>query len=89
MNHVIKRQGLKEKYDEKKVYASTYSACLNSHLPKEGAEKIADMVTKEVDKWIEKKTEVDSDQIFKEVIKLLEKIDPEVAFMFKTHRDLS
>ena len=89
MKHIIKRRGRKEKYDEKKVYASTYSACLNSHLPKEEAEKIADMVTKEVDKWVENKTEVDSDQIFKEVIKSLEKIDPEVAFMFETHRDLS
>lgn len=89
MKHIVKRKGHQEEYDEKKVYASSYSACLNSHLPKEKTEKIAGRVTKEIDKWIENKTEVDSGQIFKEVTKSLEKIDPEVAFMYKTHRDLS
>lgn len=87
--HVIKRRGHKEEYDEKKLYASVYAASFNCHLKKEGAEKIAEKTVDIMNKWIEAKTEVDSSQLFEETARVLEGIDDEVSFMYKTHRDLS
>lgn len=89
MKHIVKRKGHKEKYDERKLYASVYSASLNCHLTKEGAEKIAEKAVKKINIWIEKKAVVDSNQLFEETANVLKNIDQEVSFMFKTHRDLS
>ncbi|MCH7730055.1 hypothetical protein IID21_00835 [Patescibacteria group bacterium] len=88
-NQIIKRGGRKEEFDERKVYASTYAACLNTHIPKEAAEKIAATVAEEIKDWISEKAEVDSNQLFEEITKSLEKINTDAGFMYKTHRDLS
>jgi len=44
MIHIVKRRGHKEEYDERKVYASAYAACLNVHLGEIEAEEIATKV---------------------------------------------
>ena len=87
--HIVKRKGHKEHFDDRKVYASCFAACLNVHMEKHSAEKCADKATKEVGTWIKKKKVVTSDQIFKEVVKALKKYDKNAAFMYETHRDLS
>ena len=87
--HIVKRQGHSEKYDERKVYASCYSACLGTHLTKTEAEKICEIVTKEVTQWIKAQKEVTSDQIFDKVVDTLKSVHPTVAFMYETHRDIS
>ena len=40
-------------------------------------------------KWIEQKQEVNSEDIFQEVIKILKELEPDAAFMYETHRDVS
>ena len=87
--HIVKRKGHKERFDDKKVYASCFAACLNVHMEKHKAEKCADKATKDVKKWISKKKETTSDKIFKEVVKALKRYDRNAAFMYETHRDLS
>ena len=89
VKHVIKRHGHLEKFDERKVYASCYAACLNSHINKKESEKIAEEITKKIKSWIKTKKVVSSDDIFKEMTKLLKKLDKDVAFMYETHRDVN
>lgn len=81
--------GREELFDERKVYASCYSACLSSHISHMKAEKVAGKVTKDINKWIKTKKNVTSDQIFKETTKAIKRYNREASFMFETHRDIS
>lgn len=89
MTHIVKRRGHKQEFDEKKLYASLYAACLSALIGKEEAAKIAQVVCDKVKKWIEDKEEVSSDQIFKKVGEELKSLSKDAAFMYTTHRDIS
>lgn len=89
MTHIVKRKGQKQEFDERKLYASVYAACLSSHTPKAEVEATADLVAREVKKWIDKKEEISSDEIFKQAGEELEHLNKDAAFMYKTHRDIS
>ncbi len=86
---IVKRRGGTEEYDEKKIYASVYSAFMVNGLAERDAEKAADKITKQVTKWVDKKKSIDSKDIFRQVVSLLKKEDKEVAFLYETHRDVS
>ena len=87
--HIVKRHGHTENFDERKIYASCYSACLSAHRHHAHAEKICENVSRDIKRWITKKEEVTSHQIFLETIKLIKKYDKNAAFMYETHRDIS
>ena len=87
--HIVKRRGHKQEFDERKVYASVYAACLSCHMDKESAETIATVVVEKIKRWLTKKDEATSDDIFKQVSEELMSLDKEVAFMYTTHRDVS
>ena len=87
--HIVKRRGHKEPYDGKKVYASVYAACLNTHMRKEEAEKVAEKVLSEINSWLTGKNEIASDEIFKKITETLKKHSSDTAFMYETHRDIS
>ncbi len=87
--HLVKRAGHLERFDERKVYASCYAACLSSHIPHNEAEKICNNVCREIKKWIKNKNKVTSNQIFKEVASKIKKFNKEAAYMYFTHRDIS
>ena len=89
MQHIVKRWGHKERFDERKVYASCYAACLSAHMEHEKAEKICKKVTSEVKKWITKKKAVTSHEIFLQVAGTIKKHNKNAAFMYATHRDIS
>jgi transcriptional regulator NrdR family protein len=89
MQHIVKRKGNKERFDERKVYASCYAACLSTHMQHQEAEKICRKVTSEVKKWITKKKVVTSHQIFLQVASTIKKHHKNAAFMYATHRDIS
>lgn len=89
MIHVVKRRGHKQQFDERKVYASIYAACITSHVIREEAENIASLVTREIKKWLGDKEAVTSDQIFKQVGVELDHLNKEASFMYTTHRDIS
>lgn len=89
MTHIIKRKGHKEAYDERRLYASIYAASLAAHLDKESAEVLANLVCREINKWLEDKKEVGSNEIFQKVGEELTILYKEVALMYTTHRDIS
>ncbi len=89
MPHIVKRRGHKEPYDPRKVYASAYAACRNAHLSEIQSEKIAEAVSKTIEKWMAAQSLVTSEKIFQEVEKNLQHLEPDAAFLYKTHRDIS
>lgn len=88
---VVKRKGNLESYDEKKVYASVYSAALICEYPEKKAEKIALDVMKKVNSWFAKESKrkkcVNSIHIREHVLRNLK--DKDVALIYKHHFDLS
>ena len=86
---IVKRKGHQEEFDEKKVYASDYAACLVGSLKEKEAEKIAEKVTRQVKNWVSKKQIIGSKDIFRLVVSLLKNQNKEVAFLYETHRDVS
>ncbi len=88
--HVVKRKGHKEKFDERKVYASAYAACvLTESMRTKRCETVANNVSKEVKKLIIKKKCVNTEEISGRVAKILKKYSNDAAFMYETHRDIS
>ena len=87
--HLVKRQGHVHIFDERKIYASCYAACLSTHIPHLEAEKICEKVVKEVKKAISNKKILTTDHIFKETGKAIKKYNKDAAFMYLTHRDIS
>lgn len=89
LQHIIKRKGRQELFDERKVYASCFAAALNGHLSKEDAERLAEDVTNEIKSWISLKPEVSSEELFSKTIEFLNKKNPEIGFLYEAHRDIS
>lgn len=89
-SHIIKRRGHSEPLDKKKIYASAYAACLSHELGEQKCEQVAEKVMKEVIKEITSRhNAINSAEIAELTFKALEKIDKDVAFLYKTHLDLS
>jgi len=86
MKHIVKRKGHKETYDQKKVYASVYAACLNAHYSEKKAEKLALEVMKKVNKWVSKKKSMNSTEIRDYILNNIQ--DPDIVLMYKHHLDL-
>ncbi len=89
MAHIVKRKGHKEIFDERKVYASVFAACLSAHIDKEEAEVIANLVTRGIKEWVDDKEEVTSDAIFRTTAEHLKHLNEDASFMYTTHRDIS
>jgi transcriptional regulator NrdR family protein len=89
MKCIIKRKGHQENFDERKLYASIYSAARISGLKEKESERIASKIVTSITSLIKGKGCVTSDSIFREAIKNLKKINKEIAFMYETHRDIS
>lgn len=87
--HLVKRRGHKEKFDEKKSYASVFWACKSSHLEAAKCELISGKVTKSLKEHLKNKKEIDSNEIFEFICLELEKHHKDSAYMYKTHRDIS
>lgn len=86
---IIKRKGQEEPYDQKKVYASVYSAALNCEYSEKKAEKIALSIMKKTNNLIKKSKDkcFESNRIRDFVLKELK--DKDVKLMYKHHLDLS
>lgn len=86
---VVKRKGRCEEFDEKKVYASVYAACVNAHRRESDCEELSQEVTKKIKRWAETRREIDSNEIFRRVMHILNKKNKEAAYMYETHLDIS
>ena len=86
MQHIVKRHGHTESFDERKLYASIFSACQSVREPEGSAELIADKVAKDVKQWIASKHEVTSNDIRIAAAKHLQSYNPDAAYIYKHHR---
>jgi transcriptional regulator NrdR family protein len=88
MNHIVKRKGHAEPYDQRKLYASVYAACLSVRSTEGEAELVAERVTKDVEAWLAKKHEVTSADIRRVASQNLKAYHADADYMYHNHRDL-
>lgn len=86
MQHIVKRAGHIEPFDEKKVYAAVYAASLSVREPSGSAELIAERVMSDVNVWIQKKHEVTANDIRRQAAKHLNAYNPDASHMLLNHR---
>lgn len=88
MKHVVKRSGMSEAFDPRKVYASVYASCLSVHESTKTAELVAESVTEQVNQWLKPKTEVTVTDLRRVIAKYLQEINPHAGFVYQHHRIL-
>lgn len=86
MQHIVKRKGHTEPYDEKKVYASVFAACQSVREPAGASELVAEKVLGDVNAWIAKKHEVTSNDIRRQASRHLAVYNPDAGHMLLHHR---
>lgn len=87
--HVVKRSaGHSEPYDERKLYASIYAACLSLRTPVGEAELTATKVCSDITPWLVSKPEVTSTDLRAQAAKHLKIYNPDAAYMYARHRVL-
>ena len=85
---VVKRRGHLENFDEKKAYASIYSACMECSLGVKRCEEISQHITVELKHFLKTRKDVNSTEIFGFIMQRLAKVNEPAAFMYETHREL-
>ncbi len=85
---LVKRHGKIEEFDERKLYASVYSAALNAHLGEQAAEGVADKTVRSIKKQISKKTHVTSSDLKTLVVEELGGEENDIAYLYRHHLDL-
>ena len=80
---IVKRNGHEESFDERKLYASVYSATFNCHNSEEYAEEIAQKVTDKIISEIKNNVNISSRKIRIRVEEELKSIDRDVTVMYK------
>ncbi len=86
---VVKVNRKKEVFNKKKLYASIHRSCLSVELSKKVCEKLARQIYKDVLRMLRKESCLLSEEISEAVTKAMQKRKKELAFMYRTHRDLS
>ena len=86
MNHIVKRHGHTEPYDERKIYASVFASCQAVREPAGSAELVSEKVVSDVNNWIAKKHEVTSNDIRRQAAKHLKAYNSDAAYIFMHHR---
>jgi len=85
---IVKKLERKQKFSDKKIYKTCYSACLSSQIEPKKSEEICKKVIKQIKNWLKGKKEITSDEISKKAHSILQKYNEDAAFMYKTHRDI-
>ena len=89
VNCIVKRKGRTEEFDERKVYASCYYACLSTQIEHHSAEKVCEKVSAAVKAWAVKKKEINSGELFRKIADEVRKQDKYASFMYEMHREIS
>lgn len=85
--HIVKRSpNYTEPYDERKLYASVYAACLCVRTPAGEAELTAERVCLQVAPWVASKVEITSHDIRLKAAIALKIYNPDAAYMYERHR---
>lgn len=85
-NHIVKRKGHAEKYDQRKLYASIYAACQSVRVHGGESELVAERVCQDVEKWLDNKNEVTAEDIRIQATQHLAAYNEEAAWMYGHHR---
>lgn len=88
MKHIVKRRGHTEIYDERKLYASVYAACMSLRRPAPEAELVSEKVSADIAVWLTPKHEVTSADISREAGKHLSVYSPEAAYIYTHFRSI-
>lgn len=88
-NHIVKRAGHSEPYDERKLYASVYASCIAVRESEATAEMIAEKVVKDINTWLEKKHEVTSHDIRTHAAIHLMAYNDDAGWIYKHHRNIN
>lgn len=80
--------GHSEPYDERKLYASIYAACLSLRTPAGEAELTASKVCQDIEPWLQSKTEVTSNDIRHQAANHLRIYNPDAAYMYERHHEI-
>lgn len=88
---VCKRHGEKQAFDERKLYASIYYPAREAEYSEEEAEELAEQVVEQIKEWMDDHEDnvFTSEEVRQEARDRLESIDPDVAFLYETHLDIS
>ena len=86
---VVKRAGILEPFDERKVYGSVYAACYTVLQNHRACEAVAEKVTKKVVSQLRTKKTISSKDIMKLAAKFLREENRDMAFMYESHMDIS
>ena len=85
--HIVKRSpNYTEPYDERKLYASVYAACLCVRTPVGEAELTAERICRDIAPWVASKPEVTSQDIRHKAADHLQIYNPDAAYMYQRHR---
>lgn len=87
---IIKRRGQRptEFYSTKKLAASVQAACLSISLPEGVARDTARNVCGAVERWLEDKPEVTSDDLRRRVTHHLNIVSPEAGYLYTNHQTI-
>lgn len=86
---VVKMNRTKELFNPRKIYASIHRSCLSVELSKKDCDKLAKQIYQDVLKMLDKEQCLLSEEISAAVAKAMHKRKKELAFMYRTHRDIS
>jgi transcriptional regulator NrdR family protein len=86
---IVKRAGKPEVFDERKIYASAYAACMSAHLAEQKCEAIAEKVSSHVKTKLKGKKGIASSHLSIWINDSLKKHNKDAAFLYRTHLDLS
>lgn len=87
--YIVKRKGHSEPYDERKLYASIYSALLSVRTPSGEAELVAGQVCEDLVNWLAGKHEITSYDIRLQATGHLQAYNHDAAYIYRHHRDIS
>ena len=86
---VVKRKGHKEEFDERKLYASVYAACIAVRCTDEQAENLASIAAHETKQHFSGHKESASSELRKVAAEILHRFNPEAAFIYESHKDIA
>lgn len=88
MKLIVKRAGHSQNYDERKLYASVFSALIAVKEPIGTAEVVAEKIVAEVNNWLAKKHEVTSNDIRRVASEHLHALNVEASHLYHKQRTL-
>lgn len=72
-----------EKYDRVRLRDSVITACLNVKTPEGQANKTADSVCDEFEKWLEGKQEITDKDIINKITRIIKKYHTEASYIYE------